>query len=148
MISNLFIAWKVSKYRVFSGPYFDKFHAMINKSYEKKKHLKMSSKTNALNLWKLHFLVFQKFPSDKVQTASWEGEVKRQKLFQTKCYHTKLLKKWFQSYLELKNECSELLKRAFFSFLEIFEWRSWNRIFGRDNAAKTFCIKSALFEAF
>ena len=28
--------------------------------------------------------------------------------------------------LELKNEPSECLKRAFFSFLQIFELRSWN----------------------
>ena len=45
--------------------------------------------------------------------------------------HRKLLRKWFWSYLELKTECSERLKRAFFSFLQIFEWRSWNRSLGK-----------------
>ena len=33
--------------------------------------------------------------------------------------------------VELKNECCEPLKRAFFSFLQIFEWRSWNHFLGK-----------------
>ena len=46
------------------------------------------------------------------------------------------------------NECSDRLKRTFFSFLQIFEWRRWNRFLGkRDNSAKIFSIKSTLLRA-
>ena len=75
---------------------------------------------NALNLWKWHFLVCRKFSSDEVQTASWESNGKCQKLFKSKFRHMKLLRKWFWSYLELKNECSERLKRIFFNFFANF----------------------------
>ena len=69
--------------------------------------------------------------------------------FKSKFRHGKLLGKWLWSYLELKNEFSERLKRAFLSFLQIFEWRRLNRFLGkRDNASKTFCVKSALFGGF
>ena len=106
-------------------------------------------KMNVLSVWKGHFSVFCKFLIDEAETNFWESEAKHQKLFNSKFGHRKLLRKWFWSYLELKNECSEHFNRAFFSFLQIFEWRSWNRFLGkRGNAAKTFCIKSALFGAF
>ena len=108
-----------------------------------------SSKMNVLSVWKEHVLVFCKFWSDEVETVFWESKAKCSKLFKSKFGHRKLLRKWFWSYLELKNECSDRLKRAFFSFLQIFEWQSWNRFLGkRDYAAKTFCVKSALFAAF
>ena len=81
----------------------------------------LSSKTNVLSVWKGHFSVFCKSLSDEVETSFSESEVKSSKLFKTKFGHRKLLRKWFWSYLELKNECSERLKRAFFSFLQIFE---------------------------
>ena len=58
------------------------------------------------------------------RTAFWESEKKRSKLFKSKFAHRKLLKKWFWSYLKLKHESSELLKSAFFSCLQTFEWRS------------------------
>ena len=80
----------------------------------------MSSKTNALNIWKWYFLVFRKLLRDEVETASWESETKHQKLFKSKFYHMKLLRKWFWSYLELKNECSERLKTVFFSYFANF----------------------------
>ena len=109
----------------------------------------LSSKTNVASVWKGHFSVFCKFLSNEVETIFWESKAKLSKLFKSKFGHRKLLRKWFWSYLELKNECSERLKRAFFSFLQIFEWRSWNRFLGkRGNAAKTFSIKSTLLRAF
>ena len=40
--------------------------------------------------------------------------------------HKKLLTNWFWSNLELKNVSCEHFKRAFFSFLQVFDWRSWN----------------------
>ena len=99
----------------------------------------LSSKTSVVIVWKEHFSVFCKFLSDEVETIFWESEAKCSKLFRSKFGHRKLLRKWFWSYLELKNECSERLKRAFFSFLQIFEWRNWNRFLGeRDNVTKTF----------
>ena len=109
----------------------------------------LSSKANLLSVWKKHFSVFCKFLSDEVETIFWESMAKRSKLFKSKFGYRKVLKKWFRSYLELKNEYSERLKRAFFSFLQIFEWRSWNRFLGkRGNTAKTFSIKSTLLRAF
>ena len=78
------------------------------------------SVTIFLSLWKTHFSFFCNFLSDKIETIFWESEEKRSKLFKSKFSQRKLLLKLFWSYLELKNECPERLKRAFFSFLQIF----------------------------
>ena len=87
----------------------------------------LSSRTDIVGVWELHFLVFCKFLIDEVKTIFWESEAKCWNLFKSKFGQGNLLRNWFWSYLELKNEFSERLKRAFFSFLQIFEWRSWNR---------------------
>ena len=79
------------------------------------------SKTNVVSVWKRHFSFSWEFLSDEAETISWESEAKRSKLFKSKFGHRKFLRKWFWSYLELKNECSERMKKAFFIFLEIFE---------------------------
>ena len=84
-----------------------------------------------LSVWKEHFSVFCKFLGHEVETIFWESEAKRSKLFKSKHGHRKLLSKRFWSYLELKSECCERLKRAFFSFLQIFGWRSWNHFMGK-----------------
>ena len=85
----------------------------------------LCSKTNVLSVWKGHFSgFFYKFFSDEVETVFWESEEKRSKLFKSKFGHRKLLQKWFWSYLKLKHESSERLRRAFFSCLQTFEWRS------------------------
>ena len=76
----------------------------------------LSSKTNVLIVWKGHFSVFWKFLNDKVEIIFWENKAKHQKLFKLKFRHRKLLTKWFWRFLEFKNECSECLKRTFFSF--------------------------------
>ena len=91
----------------------------------------LSSKTNVLSLWKEHFPVFCKFLSNEVEIIFWESEAKCSRLFKSKSAQRKLLRKWFLSYLELKNECFERLKRTFSIFLQIFEWRSWNHFFGK-----------------
>ena len=91
----------------------------------------LSSKTNVFSVWKGHFSVFCQFLSGEVETIFWESETKHSKLFKSKNSHKKLLRKWFWSYVQLKNEYSEHMKRAFFSFFEIFEWRSWNRFLGK-----------------
>ena len=95
------------------------------------------------------FQCFCKYLSDQVEAIFCESETKYSKLFKSKFCHRKLLRKWSWSYLELKNECSERLKRAFFSFLQIFDWRSWNRFLEkRGDAVKTFSLKSTLMRAF
>ena len=102
----------------------------------------LTSKTNVVSVWKRHFSAFCQLLSDEVETIFWESEAERSKLFQSKFGHRKLLGKWFWSYLELKNECSEHLKRAFFSFMQIFEWRSWNHFLGKwGRAFKIISIK-------
>ena len=91
----------------------------------------LSSKTNVLSVWKVHFSVFSKFLSDEVETIFWESEAKHSKLFKSKFGHRKLLRKWFWSYLKPKNERCERLKRTVLSFLKKFEWRCWNHFLER-----------------
>ena len=91
----------------------------------------LSSKTNVLSVWKELFSAFCKFLSDEVETVFWKREAKRSRLFKWKFGHKNFLRKWFWRNLELKNECSELLKRAFLSFWQFFEWQSWNRFLGK-----------------
>ena len=86
----------------------------------------LRSKANVLSIWKGHFSVFCKNSIDEVETVFWESEAKSGKLFKLWFGHRKLLRKWFWSYLELKNESSECLKRPCFVFLQFFQWRSWN----------------------
>ena len=78
-----------------------------------------------LNLWKRQISVFCTFLSHEVETAYCESKAKRSKVFESIVDHSKHFRKWFRSN-QVKPECSEPLKRAFFSFLHIFEWRSWN----------------------
>ena len=87
---------------------------------------KLSCNTNVLSLWKEYLSVFCKFLSDEVESISWKSYAKRSKLFKSKFGPGKLLRKWFRRYLELKNECCGHLKRAFFSFLQAFEWKTSN----------------------
>ena len=145
----------VTKLKPFSGKVKESVQNYLNRNFVIGNYLgngfeaTLSSKTNVLNVWKGHFSVFWKFLSDEVKTIFWESEGKRSKLFKSKFGHKKLLRKWFRSYLELKNKCYERLKRAFFSFLQIFGWQSWNHFLGkRENVAKNFSIKSALFRVF
>ena len=77
-------------------------------------------------------LSFCEVLGDEVETTSWKSDAKRQKLFKLKFGYKKLLRKWFWSYSELKNECSERMKRAFFVvFFQIIEWQSWNHCLGK-----------------
>ena len=129
-IFQLFASYWVTKLKPFSGKvrqsvqnYFNQ-NLVIASFLENGFEATLSSKTNFLSIWKEHFSVLCKFLSGEVETIFWESEAKRLKLFQSKFGHRKLLKKWFWSYLELKNECSEHWKRAFSNFLQIFEWQS------------------------
>ena len=88
----------------------------------------LNSKTNVLSIWKGHFLVF----SQTFEWRSWNCFLgKRSKLFRSKFDHKKLPRNWFWSNLDIKHECSVHLKRAFLSFLQIFEWQSWNHFLGK-----------------
>ena len=88
-------------------------------------------KSASFNVWKVLLSSFSKLLTGEVESLSWESEAKRSKLFKSKFGRTKLLKKWFWRYLEHKNDCSVRLKRAFFIFLELFEWQSWNNFLGK-----------------
>ena len=83
---------------------------------------------------------FLQFLSDEVETIFYESKAKGSKLFKSKLNHRKLLRKWFWSSLEIKNECSDHLKRAYFIFLQISEWWSWTHF--RESEAK----RSKLFK--
>ena len=84
-------------------------------------------------LWSFEKGIFQffcKLLSDKVETIFWKSEAKRSRLFKSKFGCRKPVRKWFWTYLGLKNEFCERLKRAFSSFLEIFEWLSGDHFLG------------------
>ena len=129
-----FLNYWVAKLKLFSGKARQSLQDHLNSKLVTGRFLEngfeanLISKTNVLSVWKGYFSVFCKFLSDKIETLFWECEAKHQKLFKVKFGHRKLLRKW---YLELKNECSERLKREFFSFLQIIGWRSWNHFLGK-----------------
>ena len=113
----------------------------------------MSSKINVVSIWKQRFSGFFwgffGFFNDESETIFWESQLKRSKLFEWKFGHRNLRRKCLGSYLELKNECSEPFKRAFFRLLQFLEWRSWNHFLEKwGNAFKTIEIKVWLWEAF
>ena len=154
-IFQFFANFWVTKLKPFSGKVRQSVQNYLNQNLvigsflENGFEATLSSKTNVVSVWSEHFSVFCKFLSDEVETIFWEREAKRSKLFKSKFGYRKLLGKWFWCYLELKNECCERLKSAFFSFLQVFEWRSWICFLGkRGNTAKTLLIKSTLLRAF
>ena len=154
-IFQLFASFLVTKLIPFSGKERQIVQIYLNQNFGRRSFLEngfgatLSLKTNVVSVWKEHFPVFCKCLSEEVKTIFRESEAKHSKLFLSKFGHRKLLRKYFWSYLELKNERCVRLKRAFFSFLQIFELRSWNRFLGkRGNAAKSFSIKSTLLRAF
>ena len=53
----------------------------------------LSSKSNALSVWKKHFQVFCKFLRDEVETVFWQSDAERWRLFNSKFGHRKLLRK-------------------------------------------------------
>ena len=136
-ILQFFPSFWVTKFKLFSGKvrqgvksYWNQ-NLVIRTFLENSFRTTLSSKTNLLSVWKKHFSVFCKFLSDEVETIFRESEAKWSKLFKSKFACRKLLRKYFWSYLELKNECSEPLKKTFFNILKMFEWRSWNHFQGK-----------------
>ena len=117
-------------------------HLVIGSFLENYFGATLKSKRSVASVWKEHFSVLWKFFSDKVETIFRESEVKRSRRFKSKFHYRKLLKKWLWSYLELKNEFCERLKRAIFSFLQIFEWGSGDHfLWNWSKAFKTVSIK-------
>ena len=86
---------------------------------------------NVKNECSERFLLLWKFLSGEIETIFCESQARRSKLVKSKFGYSNLLRKWFWSYLQLKNECSQRMKRTFFNFLQIFEWRSWNNFLGK-----------------
>ena len=84
-------------------------------------------KSKCFEDFKMEISSFLHFLSDEVETIFWESEAKHQKLFKSKPGDRNYLRKWFWSFFELKNQYHGSLKTAFVSFLQISEWRSWNR---------------------
>ena len=138
-IFQFFANFWVTKLKPFSRTVRESVQNYLNQSLVIRSFLEngfedtVSSKTNFLSVWKGHFSVLCTFLSDEVQTLFWEIHAKRSKLFKSKFGHRNLLRKWFWSYLEPKNECCECLKRAFLSFVQSFEWRSWNPSLGNSH---------------
>ena len=104
----------------------------------------LSSKTKVLSIWKVHYSVFCKYLRDEIKTIFWESGGKRWKLFNSKFGHRKILKKWFWSYLELKNESFECLKRALFRFLQIFEKTKLKAFSGKVRQSLENCLSQNL----
>ena len=131
-----FLNYWVAKLKLFSGKARQSLQDHLNSKLVTGRFLEngfeanLISKTNVLSVWKGYFSVFCKFLSDEVETVFWESETEPWRSFKFKVGHRKLFRKWFWIYLELKNECSERWKRAFFSFLLIFDWLSWNHFLG------------------
>ena len=138
-IFQSFPSFWVTPLKLFSGKVRQSVQNYLNQNlvigsfFENGFEATLSSKMIVLSVWKKDFPVFCKFLSDKVETVLREMEANCSNLFKTKFGHKNLPRKWFWSNLEFKNECCERLKRAFFSFLQIFEWRSWNRFLGKWN---------------
>ena len=81
----------------------------------------LKSKTNVLSIWKGHFLIFCKFLNDEVKTILCKIEAKHKNCLHVNLVIGNFFKIGFEANLDLKNKCSEDLKRAFFSFLQTAE---------------------------
>ena len=135
-IFQFFANFLVAKLKPFSGKVREIVQNYLNQNsvigsfLENGFETTSSLKTNVLSVWVEHFSVFLKFLSGEVESLFWEIEVKHSRLFKSRSGQRTLLRKFFWSYLELKNEFCKRLKRVFFSFLQNFEWRRWNCFLG------------------
>ena len=133
VIFQVFANFGVTKLKPFFGKVRQRVQSYLNQNViigiflENGFQATLSWKTNVLKVWKGHFSFFCKFLRDEAETVFWESETKPSKVFKSKFGHQQVLRNWFSSYLELKNECCQRLKRAIFIFFQIFEWRSWKR---------------------
>ena len=72
----------------------------------------LRSKANVLSIWKGKFSVFCNFWLSRLKPFSGKMRQNIKKLFKSKFDHRNLLRKWFGSFLELKNEYCGCLKRT------------------------------------
>ena len=92
---------------------------------------------------------FLQFLSDEVETIFWKSEAKHKKLFKSKFGHRSFLRKWFWTFLELKNKYCGHLKITWFSFLQIFDWRSWSNFLRKwGKTWKTFLNQNLVIRSF
>ena len=108
---------------------FEALYKMVQKltleATESPEHLKIAFFT---------ILPIFKWPSWSSFCGKWGKLIST---FSTQVVHKKYFRKRFWSYLDVKTECCEPLKMSFFSFLQSFEWQSWNRFLGKwDKAFK------------
>ena len=109
-IFQLFASFLVTKLKLFSGKGRQLVQIYLNQNFGIRTFLEngfgatLSSKANVVSVWKEHFPVFCKYLSEVVETIFRESEAKRSKLFKSKFGHRKLLRRWFWSYIELRNE--------------------------------------------
>ena len=140
VIFQVFANFGVTKLKPFFGKVRQRVQSYLNQNViigiflENGFQATLRWKTNVVKVWKGHFSFFCKFLRYEAETVFWESEGKPSNVFKSNFGHKQLLRKWFSSYLEMKNECSEDLKRAFFILLQIFAWRHRNsflRIWGK-----------------
>ena len=104
---------------------------------------------NVLIFWKLYFCFFANFWVAKLKSYSGKSTQKPWDCLDQIFVIGSILKKYFPSYLETRNACSENFKIELVTFSQIFEWWSWNRLLGKsDKASKGLYIKSFLLGTF
>ena len=79
----------------------------------------LSAKTNVLTFGKMIFSVSCKSFNEDVERIFWESVAKHSELFKSRYGDMKLLRQLLCSYLDLKNECFERLKKTFSVFRKI-----------------------------
>ena len=135
-IFQFFASFIMTKLKLFSEKVKQSVQSYLNQNlviprfFEKCFEAILSSKTNVLEDGKMDFSFFCKSFNDEVERICWKSVAKHSKLFKSIFGDMKLLRQWFWSCLDLKNGCCECLKRAFFSFLEVFDGRSLNHLLG------------------
>ena len=101
---------------------------------------------NVVSIWKGTFSVFCRFLSDEVETIFWEHQANRSRLFKSKFGHRKLLRKWFWSYLDLKDEFRRVpsVWKGHFSFSWKFLSDEVETIFWESEEKRSKLFKSKL----
>ena len=82
----------------------------------------LGSKMNRVSIWKGKFLGFLQFLNDEAEIIFWKSKAECLKLFKSKSSQRNLLRKWFRSFVELKNQYCGHLKIVFFIFLFLSFW--------------------------
>ena len=125
-IFQVFANFWLMKLKQFSGKARQRLQDHLNSKFvigmffENGFEATLGLKTNVLSTCKEKFLDFCKFcrRSWNHFSGNWN--------FKSKFGYRMLLIKWFWSFLEVKNHYCGRSKLAFYSFLQFFDWRSWN----------------------